>query len=107
MVGAMEQFIYLLKLRQELHDENKWTDADHDAVHKHFTHLKSHAPSKRVLLAGRTQEDLRQTFGLVLFVAKDTEEAKQFMLSDPAVVAGVMTGELRPFKIAISGFSEH
>jgi uncharacterized protein YciI len=102
----MEQFIYLLRLKPELHDENRWTEADHDAVHKHLVHLQNHAASKRVLLAGRTQEDLHSTFGVVLFVAKDPEEANQFMLSDPAIIAGVMTAELRPFKVAISGFSE-
>ena len=39
--------------------------------------------------------------GLLIFDAKDMAEAERFMADDPAVQAGVMLAEVRPYQVAI------
>ena len=101
-VGAkLQQYLYVLRLVPRLHDEGAWTDADNAAVSRHFAQLKEAAASGRVILAGRTLEPGDRTFGLVIFEAPDEADARKFMESDPAVVAGVMTATLHPYAVAL------
>jgi uncharacterized protein YciI len=53
------------------------------------------------VLAGRTEEALDRTFGLVVFEAESEDAARKFMVGDPAVVAGVMVATLHPYSIAL------
>lgn len=99
----MKQFLYVLHLTPRLHDDAAWTPADEQAVGEHFQRLQRDAGMGRVILAGRTQEPGDQTFGLVIFEAEDEAAARAYMQSDPAVVAGVMTADLRPYAIAVQG----
>ena len=96
-----QQFLYVLRLVPRLHDEAAWTDADNAAVSRHFAQLKAATASGRVILAGRTLEPGDRTFGLVIFEATDEADARRFMESDPAVVAGVMTATLHPYAVAL------
>jgi uncharacterized protein YciI len=100
------QFIYVLHLIPRLHDIKSWTDIDKAAVDQHFGRLKDMAKSGQVILAGRTQEPGDKTFGIVIFQAYDENSARIFMETDPAVVAGVMTAELHPFKVAVQQFAQ-
>jgi uncharacterized protein YciI len=99
--GKPQQFLYLLRLVPRLHDEAAWTDADKAAVSRHFAQLEKATASGRVILAGRTLEPGDRTFGLVIFEARDESDARSFMESDPAVVAGVMTATLHPYAVAL------
>ena len=99
--AKLQQYLYVLRLVPRLHDEGAWTDADNAAVSRHFAHLKEATASGRVILAGRTLEPGDRTFGLVIFEAPDEAEARLFMESDPAVVAGVMTATLHPYAVAL------
>lgn len=95
------QFLYVLRLVPRLHHEAAWQDADRQAVTAHFNRLKQATTDGLVLLAGRTDEPLARTFGLVVFEAADATAAEAFMRADPAVVAGVMTAELHPYRVAL------
>ena len=92
-------FIYVLKLVPRLYDDKKLTEEDKAAVDRHFTRLKEAAKGGDVIVAGRTKEPGKQTFGVVIFRAPDEAAAQKFMESDPAVVAKVMTAELHPFSV--------
>ena len=96
-----QQFVYVLRLAPRLHDDGAWTDADNAAVSRHFQHLKQATAGGRVILAGRTIEPGDKTFGLVIFEAADEGEARRFMESDPAVVAGIMSATLHPYAVAL------
>ena len=96
-----QQFLYVLRLSPRLHDDRAWTDADNAAVARHFAQLKEATANGRVILAGRTLEPGDRTFGLVIFEARDETDARRFMESDPAVVAGVMTATLHPYAVAL------
>ncbi|MCX7052675.1 MAG: YciI family protein [Proteobacteria bacterium] len=97
----VQQYVYVLRVAPALHDQAKWTQADNDAVSRHFARLAAAVKAGQVIFAGRTTEPLDTTFGLVVFEAASAEAARQFMESDPAVVAGVMTATLHPYALAL------
>jgi uncharacterized protein YciI len=96
-----QQYVYVLRVAPALHDQAKWTQADNDAVSRHFARLAAATKAGQVIFAGRTTEPLDTTFGLVVFEAASEEAARQFMESDPAVVAGVMSATLHPYALAL------
>ncbi|MCP4571359.1 MAG: hypothetical protein GY838_03335 [bacterium] len=69
----------------------------------HFSFLTAQAEDGVVLLAGRTVTTGPETYGIVIFEAEDDVAARALMAADPAVVSGVMTGEVQPFRVAIGG----
>ena len=96
-----QQYLYVLRVAPALHDQARWTQADNDAVSRHFARLADAAKTGQVIFAGKTTEPLDTTFGLVVFEAGSEAAARQFMESDPAVVAGVMTATLHPYALAL------
>jgi uncharacterized protein YciI len=98
------QYIYTIKLIERLHDLKKWTPEDQQAINQHFEYLKIQMHLGKMILAGRTQNEMKDTFGIVIFNAQDDEDAQKFMESDPSIVAGVMIGNLYPYAIALSKF---
>lgn len=96
-----QQFLYMLRVAPHLHDEAKWSDKDKAATSRHFERLKKATADGKVILAGRTTEELDKTFGLVVFEAENEKAARAFMEADPAVVAGVMTATLHPYSVAL------
>ena len=97
----MKQFLYVLRLVPRLHAQDAWTAADNAAVADHFRRLEAGVEAGTLILAGRTTEPLDRTFGIVIFEAADEESAREFMNSDPAVVAGVMAATLHPYSVAL------
>lgn len=91
----------ILRLVPRLHDDAAWTDADKSAVGAHFARLKTATVQGTVILAGRTEEAGDRTLGLVIFKAPDAAAAETFMREDPAVVAQVMTTEVRAYSLAL------
>jgi uncharacterized protein len=95
------QFIYLLHLVERLHTDSGWTKADEEIIGKHFRHLKAATEKGEAIVVGRTLEPGDKTFGLVIFQADNLDAARTFAESDPAVVGGVMTVEVRPFSLVL------
>jgi len=95
------QFIYLLRLVERLHDDKAWTKADEEIIGRHFRHLQAATEQGQAIVVGRTRESGDKTFGLVIFEADSAEAARAFAESDPAVVGGVMTVEVRPFSLVL------
>lgn len=95
------QFLGILRLAPKYHDEAAVTPEAQAAIGRHFQRLQAATRSGRVLLAGRTDEPNDKTLGLVVFEAADAAEAERFMAEDPAVVAGVMLHEVRPYQVAL------
>lgn len=95
------QFIYLLRLVERLHTDNGWTKEDEEIIGRHFRHLKAATEKGQAIAVGRTLEPGDKTFGLVIFEADNDEAARAFAASDPAVIGGVMTVEVRPFSLVL------
>ena len=96
-----KQFIYVLRPVPRLYDDKAWTKEDAMALDRHFARFKHAIETGELILAGRTREPGDKTFGIAVFNAPDETAARQFMESDPAVVAGLMTAELHPFAVAL------
>lgn len=98
---APKHFLIVLRPVPRLHDPKAWTKEDSAAVGAHFNRLKAAVAEGQVLLAGRTEEPLDQTIGLVIFRASDETAAREFMNADPCVAGGVMTATLHPYGLAL------
>ena len=96
-----QQFLAILRPVERLRVESAWTKADEEATGRHFRRLQEAAAAGTVIFAGRTQEPLDATLGLIVFEATDAAAAKAWAEADPAVVAGVMTVEVRPYQLAV------
>jgi uncharacterized protein YciI len=96
-----KQFIYVLHLVPRLYDDKNWTKDDTAALGRHFARFQHAIETGELILAGRTLDSGDKTFGVAIFHAPDESAARQFMESDPAVVAGLMTAELHPFAVAL------
>src|SRR6266550_7807484 len=96
-----KQFIYVLRLVPRLYSDAAWTQEDKMALDRHFARFQHAIETGELILAGRTSEPGDKTFGIAIFEAKDEAAARAYMESDPAVAAGLMTAELRPFTVAL------
>jgi len=97
----MRWFLVTLRPAERIRSGGDWTDADEAAVEAHFRRLAVLRAQGVVHVAGRTDEDDRHTFGLVLYRAENERAAAALAGEDPAVLSGTMTSELRPFRFAI------
>lgn len=93
----MATYLYLLRLVRPVAFESP-TVAEEEAIGAHFAHLRALLAAGTLILAGPC---LDGAFGLVVFEADGDEAAEQLMASDPAVVAGVMTAEVHPFRVSL------
>ncbi|MBN2431666.1 MAG: hypothetical protein JXQ27_09335 [Acidobacteria bacterium] len=86
-----------------LYDVDAWTDEENAVVGRHFDQLRKLLGQGKLVLAGRTLILDPEGFGIALLTGVDETEARAIMENDAAVTAGVMTAELFPFRIALSG----
>jgi uncharacterized protein len=100
-VSKRQQYVYVLKLTARMQEAKAWTDTENGVIGQHFARLAKATDAGQVILAGRTTEALDKTFGLVIFEAEGEEAARQFMESDPAVVANIMSATLHPYSVAL------
>jgi uncharacterized protein YciI len=99
--AAPKQYLYTLRLVPRLHDPKAWTEKDNHSVAAHFQRLQEATAQRKVIIAGRTDEPLESTCGIVVFEASSPAEARAFMESDPTVLDEVMVAELHPFSVAL------
>lgn len=99
--GEKKQFIYVLHLVQKYLDLKNWGDTDNNAVNEHFARLQKMHKEGSLILAGKTDNWDETMFGIVVYEAESLEKAKEIAEADPAVVAGVMTVQTFPYKVAL------
>lgn len=97
----MRQFIYVIRPIPRLHSPAGWTEQDSAMAQEHFAHLKALTEKGTIVLAGRTTTLDSSTFGIVIFEAASSGEARRVMESDPAVKGGIMTGEVFPYETVL------
>lgn len=76
------------------------TPEENTVMEEHLGYLKAAAERGIVLLAGACLDD---TFELVVFRAKNDEDASAFMFNDPLVKEDVAAAELHPMRISLAG----
>lgn len=92
-------YIYLLKLADRLKNDAAWSLLDNDAVEQHFIRLKKDYESGKVIHVGRTTNPYEDGFGVVIYYAKDDEEASKYMMEDPAVAGGTMSARCQEYNL--------
>ena len=97
------QFIYVLQLNEKFRYEKNWTDETNEIVGKHFAYLKGLYENGIMKLVGKTDYGVEHESnrGYAIFEAEDEVKAKEIMLNDPCIMAGVMRADLHPFRIAL------
>jgi uncharacterized protein YciI len=96
----MPEFLYRIQPTRLTMLTDAPTPAEAAAIAAHRAYLDRMAAAGVVLLFGRTQTTDASTFGIVIFRAESAEAARRIMAADPAVAAGVMRGEVFPFRVA-------
>lgn len=96
---AKKQFVIVLRLNEKYHDERNWTEADNQAVGRHFARLQKLQADGKLILAGRTT--VKASMGVVIVEVETEAEARKIMEDDDAVKAGIMSAEVLPFQTAL------
>ena len=105
----MSQYIYRIQLiRPEILTDGP-NDKESAILQDHASYIDHLTQQSKVLLAGRTQTNDADAFGIVILRATSDEEAIEIMQQDPAVQHKVMRAEIFPFKTAFlsRGIHEH
>jgi uncharacterized protein len=77
------------------------TAVEQAAISEHFTRLAELTKEGVVIIAGRTLNTDKSSFGIIIFRASSEEAAREIMNGDPAVKKGVMKATLFPFHTAL------
>jgi D-alanyl-D-alanine carboxypeptidase len=94
-----QQFVIVLRLNPKYQDEKTWTEADNQAVQRHFAKLQQLQKDGKLVLAGRTL--VKESMGVVILEVETEAEARRIMEEDDAVKAGIMSAEVLPFQTAL------
>jgi len=70
-------------------------------INAHFEYLRELTEKGTVILAGRTLNTDKSSFGIVIYRAGDEASARKIFEDDPAVRAGVFAGEFHRFSVAL------
>lgn len=102
----MQYFLYHLSLNASHQDPSTWTEADHAALNGHLNFLNQLGDEGKLIFAGRTDMpmDDPMLFGIALVMADTLEAAIEMMAGDPAVVAGIQSSQVLPYRLAVQHF---
>jgi len=94
----MSWLVVLRPVREEMPFEP--TDEESQIVSEHYAYLKQLRAEGRLVLAGPSALP-GDTFGLGIFDQDDRAEVEAIVAVDPAVTSGIMTAEIRPYRISV------
>lgn len=96
------EYLYVLRANRPEMLSQRPTPDEQGVLEQHLEYLEDLADRGVVRLAGRTQNNDPSSFGIVIFRADSPEDARRIMAEDPAVAAGVMSGDLYPYRVAVT-----
>lgn len=91
------EFVYIIRPHKENFVETA-TPLENEIMGSHFNYLKELLAEGKLILAG---PETTGKFGLCVFEAANETEAKNILDNDPAVKAGVVSGELYPYRVSL------
>jgi uncharacterized protein YciI len=94
----MSWLVVLRPVRDEMPFEP--TDEEARIVSEHYAYLQQLRTEGRLVLAGPSALP-GDTFGLGIFDQENRAEVEAIVAADPAVTGGIMTAEIRPYRIAV------
>jgi uncharacterized protein len=93
----MEDFVYLIRPVRNGFIETM-SDEEGNIMGRHFQYLKDLLSEEKLVMAGPC---LDGAFGIVVFRAESIDAAREIMDHDPAVVKGLMSAELHPYRVSL------
>ena len=94
----MSWLVLLRPVRDEMPFEP--TEEETRIVGEHYAYLQALRADGRLVLAGPSALP-GDTVGLGIFDQDDHADVEAIVAQDPAVTSGIMTAEVRPFRIAV------
>ena len=94
----MSEWCYLLQACRPTLMQDA-TGEEQASVRRHFRRLVDMLEAGTLVLAGPCTDGVGP--GIVVFEAADEDEARRVMEEDPAVVDGVMTATLHPYRVSL------
>ena len=94
----MSWLVVLRPVREEMPFEP--TEEESRIVSDHYEYLKRLRAEGRLVLAGPSALP-GDSFGLGIFEQDDRAEVEAIVAADPAVTGGIMTAEIRPYRISV------
>lgn len=94
----MSWLVVLRPVRDEMPFEP--TEEETRIVGEHYAYLQALRADGRLVLAGPSALP-GDTVGLGIFDQDDRADVEAIVAQDPAVTSGIMTAEVRPFRIAV------
>jgi uncharacterized protein YciI len=74
------------------------TDEENRVIGSHFQYLKELLAEGKLILAGPCED---ASMGIAVFETSDEKEARGILAADPAVVGGVFTCEMKPYRVSL------
>lgn len=91
------EFLYIIKPHKENFAETM-TDEEARVMGIHFAYLQQKLKEGKLIMAGPV---LTGEFGVTVIETESEDEAREFMNNDPAVVNGVVTPTLYPYRVSL------
>lgn len=98
MPDDMPEWIYFLHPPRD-NFAATMTDAEREVFGRHFAYLQGLLTEGTLVLAGPTLGPTNT--GIAVLRAPDESSALAIMNNDPAIIGGVVSGELRPFRVSL------
>lgn len=91
-----------LVIRRPVREEMPFepTEEEEQIVAEHFAYLQKLHAERRLVLAGPSPVP-GDTFGIDVYDIEDRAELEAILAADPAIARGIMTAEIRPFRISL------
>ena len=96
------QYLMTLELAPRLLDDAVWTEEERQRVAEHYQQLLRLAERGTVLMAGRTLAEQKR-MAIVVLDGVTEDEARRILAEDAAVAAGIMSGDVFPFRVVLGG----
>lgn len=93
----MEEFVYLIRPVRDGFIETM-SEEEGVVMGRHFQYLKDLLSAEKLVMAGPC---LDGAFGIVVYRAETIDAAREIMDHDPAVMNGLMSAELHPYRISL------
>lgn len=94
----MSWLVVLRPVREEMPFEP--TEEEARIVGAHYEYLQRLRAEGRLVLAGPSALP-GDTFGLGIFDQDERADVEAIVAADPAIAGGIMTAEIRPYRIAV------
>lgn len=90
------QFLIIKRPRENFIET--MTEQEAEIISKHFVYLQEMLKEGKLIIAGPVTTG---EFGLSIVETDSEEEARKIMNNDPAVVSGIMTPTIYPYRVSL------